>query len=60
MAFVYYTLAGIVLYLVSDTILNWLERQRGGHFPHRSMVFFIIIMILSTVSFQILENLLKE
>ena len=57
MEFVYYTVAGIMLYLVSDWILNRIEISRGARFEHRSMVFFVIILALAVVTFRIIEHL---
>jgi len=57
MEFVYYTIAGIVLYLGSDWILNRIEVSRGKRFEHRSLVFFVIILALAVVTFRIIEHL---
>ena len=57
MEFVYYTIAGIVLYLGSDWILNRIEISRGKRFEHRLLVFFVIILVLAVVSFRIIEHL---
>jgi len=55
MGFVYYTVAGIVLYLVSDRILVGIEKARGGAFEQRSLVFFVIILVLALTSFKAFE-----
>ncbi len=57
MMFVYYTVAGIVLYLGSDWILNRIELSRGKRFEHRSLIFFGIILVLAMGSFKIIERL---
>lgn len=57
MEFVYYTIAGIALYLGSDWILNRIEISRGKRFEHRSVVFFVIILVLAVVTFRIIEHL---
>ena len=57
MVFVYYTIAGITLYLVSDWILNRIEIARGERLQNRSLVFFVIIFVLAVVSFRIIEHL---
>ena len=57
MEFVYYTIAGIVLYLGSDWILNRIEISRGKRFEHRTGIFFVIILVLAVVSFRIIEHL---
>ena len=60
MEFVYYTIAGIVLYLGSDWILNRIEISRGQRFEHRSIIFFVIILVLAVVSFRIIEHLTTQ
>lgn len=55
MQFVYYTIAGIVLYLVSDSILATIEKARGASFEHRSLVFFVIILVLALTTFKAIE-----
>jgi len=60
MVFVYYTIAGITLYLVSDWILNRIEIARGERLEHRSMIFFVIIFVLAVVSFPIIEHLTSQ
>ena len=57
MEFVYYTIAGIVLYLGSDWILNRIEISRGKRFEHRTGIFFVIILVLAGVTFRIIEYL---
>ena len=57
MVFVYYTIAGIVLYLGSDWILNRIEISRGERLKYRSIVFFVIILVLAVVTFRIIEHL---
>lgn len=58
MAMVYYTLAGIVLYLAADWILNRIETRRGARFDNRSLIFFAILMVLAVSSFQIIQYFL--
>ncbi len=57
MEFVYYTIAGIILYLGSDWILNRIEISRGKRFEHRTGIFFIIILVLAVITFRIIEQL---
>lgn len=56
MAILYYTLAGIVLYLGADWILNRIEIRRGSRFEHRSLIFFTILLTLALVSFQLIQH----
>jgi hypothetical protein len=60
MVFVYYTIAGITLYLVSDWILNRIEISRGKRFEYRSIIFFAIIMVLAVGSFEIIDRLINQ
>ena len=52
MEMIYYTIAAVVLYLVSDYILNTIEIKMGKRLPNRSFFFLIIITILAMVSFS--------
>ena len=58
MEFIYYTIAGIVLYLGSDWLLNRLEMSRGKRFEHRSVIFFVIILVLAVGSFRMIDYLM--
>ena len=52
-----YTVAGIVLYFLSDWILNQIEIKRGMRFENRSLVFFTIIMVLALGTFELINRL---
>ena len=59
MQFVYYTLAAIVLYFLSDWIVLQIEKFRGKAFEQqRSTVFLLIIMVLAVSSFKAIELLI--
>ena len=60
MVFVYYTIAGITLYLVSDWILNRIEISRGKRFEYRSVIFYVIILVLAVGSFEIIDRLASQ
>ncbi len=60
MEFIYYTIAAIVLYGVSDYILNTIEIKLGRRLANRSLIFLVIIMVLSVVSFSVLQSILKK
>lgn len=55
MEMVYYTIAAVVLYMVSDYILNTIEIKMGKRLPNRSVFFFIIISILAFSSFNFIR-----
>lgn len=57
MEMIYYTVAALVLYGVSDYILNSIEIKMGKRLPHRSFYFLIIITILSLVSFSVIRTI---
>lgn len=58
MELIYYTIAAIVLYGISDFILNRIEIKMGKRLPNRSFIFFLIIMALSIGSFNLLQSIL--
>jgi len=55
MQFVYYLVAGVVLYFVSDRILGGIEKARGAAFEYRSLVFFVIMLALTLTTFKAIE-----
>ncbi len=54
---VYFTLAAIVLYFVSDRILERIEVARGARLEHRSLVFFGILLGFSLIGFAVIRQL---
>ena len=56
MELVYFTLAAIALYVISDWIVNLIERRRGQRLQYRSILFFCIILVLSVLSFSAIER----
>lgn len=58
MELLYYTIAAIVLYGLSDFILNRIEIKMGKRLPNRSFIFLIIIMALSIGLFNLLQSIL--
>ena len=57
MSFVYFTLAAVVLYLLSDWILERVEVTAGRRFQHRSLLFFSILLTLAMTSFALISHL---
>lgn len=57
---IYFTVVGIGLYFLSDWILDRIETARGNKFENRSVIFFVIILVLAVVSFQILGQLMHS
>lgn len=60
MEMLYYTVAAVALYAVSDWILNRIEAARGVRFANRTVVFFAIILTLSVFSFQAIQYFLRS
>jgi hypothetical protein len=60
MQYIYYTLAAIILYFLSDWILVMIEKARGKPFAEqRSLVFLVIIMVLAVGTFKAIELMVK-
>jgi len=57
MELIYYTIAALVLYGISDYILNTIEVRMGKRLPNRSFIFLIIITILAMVSFTLIRSI---
>lgn len=55
---VYYTLVAVGLYFISDWILDRIEISRGKRFKNRSVAFFLIILALAIISFNLITYLL--
>jgi len=55
MEMIYYTIAAVILYLVSDYILNTIEIKMGKRLPQRSFFFLIIITILTLITFSFIR-----
>ena len=50
-----FTLNAIVMYFVADWIVRRIEMRRGEVLKQRQAVFFVIILVLCLVSFQLLR-----
>lgn len=60
MAYLYYTVTAVLLYLISDWILNKIEQRVGKRLEYRSLVFFVIIAVLAVGSFEMIDRILGE
>lgn len=56
MAAVYYTVAGVVLYLVADRLLALIERRAGRVLEYRTLIFFAILLTLALASFAAIRH----
>ncbi len=52
----YFTLAAIALYFVSNRILERIEVARGARLEHRSLVFFGILLGLALIAFAVIRQ----
>jgi len=57
---VYFTLVGIGLYFASDWMLNRIEVMRGKPFEYRSIIFFVIILVLALASFRLIGHFMRS
>ncbi len=57
MEMIYFTLAGLGLYFLSDWILNQIELRRGERLEQRSLIFFGIILVLALLTFRLINYL---
>ena len=55
MSAIWFTLVAIVLYLVSDWLLERVELAIGKRLEHRSLIFFAILLSLALVTFSIIQ-----
>ncbi|NJD33042.1 MAG: hypothetical protein FIB04_14280 [Gammaproteobacteria bacterium] len=51
-----FTALAVVLYLVADRVLDALERRAGRRFEYRSVIFFVILLLLAVISFAVVRR----
>ena len=56
MEIVWLALTGIVLYVLADRILDFMERRAGRRFEQRSIIFFGLILGLALVTFAVIRR----
>jgi len=52
-----FTVLAVVLYLVADRALNALEARAGRRFEYRSLIFFVILLVLALLAFSAVRRL---
>jgi hypothetical protein len=52
-----FTALAVILYLVSDRLLDVLERRAGRRFEYRSVIFFAILLVLAVLTFSAVQRL---
>ncbi len=57
MEVVYLALVGIALYFVSDWILGRVEAALGRRLEHRTLLFFVILLLLALGTFHLIRRL---
>ncbi|MDO8292047.1 MAG: hypothetical protein Q7T29_04130 [Gallionella sp.] len=57
MEVIYYTFVAVGLYFASDWLLDRIEISRGARFKYRSIIFFVIILVLAFISFGFINYL---
>jgi hypothetical protein len=60
MEIVYFTLVAILLYLLADWILRRIEAYLGRALEQRTVVFFVILLILALVGFAAIRAVVAE
>jgi hypothetical protein len=55
---VYFTVIGIVLYLVADRVVVQIERRAGRVLEHRTLLFFVLLLSLALVTFAAIRQFL--
>lgn len=58
MAYLYFTVTAVLLYLFSDWIVNKIEQRIGRRLEYRSVLFFAIITVLALSSFSFIDTLM--
>ena len=56
MEMLYYTLAGVFLYVAADWILNRIEIAAGRRLEYRTIVFFVILLVMAMTSFALIRH----
>jgi hypothetical protein len=56
MEMLYYTLAGLLLYVGADWILDRIEVAAGRRLEYRSLVFFVILLAMAMTSFALIRH----
>jgi hypothetical protein len=60
MEILYFTLAAILLYMGADWILNRIEVAAGRRLEYRSIIFFVILLVMALSSFAIIRQLSSQ
>ena len=58
MEIVVFTANAIVIYLLADWIVKFVEKRRGEVLRNRRIIFFIVFLPLILISFELLKHFL--
>ena len=53
-----FTLNAIVVYLLSDWIIRFIEQKRGKVLKNRQVIFFVVFLSLALITFNVLQQIL--
>ncbi len=56
MEIVYFTITAVVLYFAAGWILNTIESYMGKPLKQRSIVYFVILLVLAVTTFAAIER----
>ena len=56
MSAIWFTLVAVILYVVSDWLLERVEVSLGKRLEHRSLIFFAILLTLAVVTFAVIQR----
>jgi DMSO/TMAO reductase YedYZ heme-binding membrane subunit len=56
MSAIWFTIVAVILYLVSDWILERIEVSLGKRLDHRSLIFFVILLTLAVTTFAVIQR----
>ena len=55
-----YTITAILLYVISDWLLQRMELAAGRRFQYRSLIFFFILAFLALTTFSVIQYILNN
>lgn len=58
MDMIWFLLTGVVVYLVADGVVRYIERRRGEVMENRSLVFFAVFLPLVLLAFELVKRVL--
>lgn len=57
MEIIYFTLAAILLYLISDWLVRQIEAFLGRRLDYRTPIFFAFLLVLAVSSFTVIRSI---